>query len=73
MVRLTPQLISEAVERTNPIRERELILRGLKFSVVENLGIGLDAYDAYDLSDNDLLKLDNFPALKFERKKLKNF
>lgn len=64
MVRLTPQLISDAIERTNPIHERELILRGLKFSVIENLGIGLDAYDAYDMCDNDLTKFDGFPILK---------
>jgi len=63
MVKLTPQRIDEAVERTNPIRERELILRGLKFSVIENLGIGLDHYDSYDLCDNDIQKLGNFPNL----------
>merc|ERR1712084_176056 len=63
MPRLTPQLIDEAVERTNPLYEREIILRGLKFSVIENLGIGLDAYDAYDMCDNDIQKLGNFPNL----------
>lgn len=63
MVKLTPQLIDDAAERTNPVRERELILRGLKFSVIENLGIGLDQYDAYDLCDNDILKFGNFPNL----------
>jgi len=63
MVKLTPQLIDDAVERTNPVTERELILRGLKFSVIENLGIGLDMYDAYDLCDNDIQKFGNFPNL----------
>ena len=63
MVKLTPQLIDDAVERTNPCRERELILRGLKFSVIENLGIGLDMYDSYDLCDNDIQKFGNFPNL----------
>lgn len=63
MVKLTPQLIDDAVERTNPVSERELILRGLKFSVIENLGIGLDQYDAYDLCDNDIQKFGNFPNL----------
>lgn len=63
MVKLTPQIIDDAPERTNPIRERELILRGIKFSVIENLGIGLDAYDSYDLCDNDIQKLGNFPNL----------
>jgi len=63
MVRLTPQLIADAIERTSPIHERELILRGLKFTVIENLGIGLDAYDAYDLCDNDITKFDGFPVL----------
>merc|ERR1711981_608380 len=64
MVRLTPQLIDEATSRSNPLKERELILRGLKFSVIENLGIALDAYDAYDLCDNDITKFDGFPVLK---------
>jgi len=64
MPRLTPQLIDEAVERTNPLYEREIILRGLKFSIIENLGIGLDAYDAYDMCDNDITKFDGFPLLK---------
>jgi len=64
MPRLTPQLIDEAIERTNPLFEREIILRGLKFSIIENLGIGLDAYDAYDMSDNDITKFDGFPILK---------
>lgn len=64
MPRLTPQLIDEAVERSNPLYEREIILRGLKFSIIENLGIGLDAYDSYDMCDNDITKFDGFPMLK---------
>lgn len=37
---------------------------GYKIPVVENLGVTMDLYDTIDLSENDLMKLDNFPLLK---------
>lgn len=40
------------------------MLRGLKIPNIENLGGTNDAYECIDLSDNDLIKLSNFPPLK---------
>ncbi len=64
MVKLTPDLILCASQRTNPVtRDRELDLRGYKIPLVENLGATLDQFDAIDFSDNEVRKLDNFPFL----------
>jgi U2 small nuclear ribonucleoprotein A' len=41
-----------------------LLLRGYKIPSIENLGGTNDAYECIDLSDNDLIKLGNFPPLK---------
>merc|ERR1711920_789935 len=48
----------------NPAKQRQLLLRGFKIPTVENLGGTDDAYECIDLSDNDLIKLGNFPPLK---------
>jgi len=63
MVKLTPDLIAGAGQYINPIRDRELDLRGYKIPVVENLGASLDQYDTIDFSDNEVRKLDGFPFL----------
>merc|ERR1712179_30749 len=47
----------------NPIRDRELDLRGYKIPVIENLGTTLDQFDTIDFSDNEIRKLDGFPYL----------
>lgn len=64
MVRITPELIENAIQYTNAISDRELDLRGYKFSVIENLGSCLDQYDTIDFTDNEIRKLDGFPLLK---------
>jgi len=46
------------------LKERELSLRGYKISKIENLGVTEDQYDVLDLSDNEILKLENFPLLQ---------
>jgi len=63
MVKLTPDLITTAAQRINPVRDRELNLRGLKIPMIENLGATLNQFDTIDFSDNDIRKLDNFPLL----------
>ncbi|XP_078484548.1 U2 small nuclear ribonucleoprotein A'-like [Ciona intestinalis] len=63
MVKLTQDLIEQAIQYTNPVRQRELILRGFKIPVIENLGTTLDQFDTIDFSDNDVKKLDGFPLL----------
>ncbi|XP_059473793.1 U2 small nuclear ribonucleoprotein A' [Neocloeon triangulifer] len=64
MVKLTPELIQQSVQRMNPVKDRELILRGYKIPVIENMGATLDQFDTIDFSENDIRKLDGFPLLK---------
>ncbi|XP_078386626.1 U2 small nuclear ribonucleoprotein A' isoform X2 [Cetorhinus maximus] len=64
MVKLTAELIELAAQYTNPVRDRELDLRGYKIPVVENLGATLDQFDCIDFSDNEIRKLDGFPLLR---------
>jgi len=71
MVKLTSELISEAAQSVNACRERELNLRGYKFSQLENLGATLDQYDTLNMNDNDLKKIENFPY--FQRLKILYF
>lgn len=64
MVKLTAELIEQAPQYTNTLKDREIDLRGCKISVVENLGATLDQFDCIDFSDNDIKKLESFPLLK---------
>ncbi|XP_076371376.1 U2 small nuclear ribonucleoprotein A'-like isoform X1 [Tachypleus tridentatus] len=64
MVKLTPELIELSAQYVNPVRDRELNLRGYKIPVIENLGATLDQFDTIDLSDNDIRKIDGFPLLR---------
>ncbi|XP_062405476.1 U2 small nuclear ribonucleoprotein A' [Sardina pilchardus] len=64
MVKLSAELIEQAAQYTNPVRDRELDLRGYKVPVLENLGATLDQFDTIDFSDNEIRKLDGFPLLK---------
>ncbi|KAG5523172.1 hypothetical protein RHGRI_035105 [Rhododendron griersonianum] len=63
MVRLTADLIWKSPHFFNAIKERELDLRGNKIPVIENLGATEDQFDTIDLSDNEIVKLENFPYL----------
>jgi len=62
-MRLTADLILRSRSYLNPLKEREVDLRGNKIAVIENLGATQDQYDCLDLSDNEINKLDNFPQL----------
>ncbi|XP_046550264.1 U2 small nuclear ribonucleoprotein A'-like [Haliotis rubra] len=64
MVRLTAELIEQSAQYTNPVRDRELDMRGYRIPVIENLGATLDQFDTIDFSDNDIRKLDGFPLLR---------
>jgi len=44
----------------NPLKERELDLRGHKIPTIENLGVA-GQQDAIDFTDNDITTLTNFP------------
>ena len=54
MVKCTPDLIEGAGQYINPVRDRELDLRGYKIPVIENLGATLDQFDTIDFSDNEI-------------------
>jgi len=61
---LLPDLVARSPVFVNPLKDREIDLRGNKISVIENLGVTQDQFDTIDLSDNEIKKLDNFPLLR---------
>lgn len=61
---MTLDLLQQAPESLNPAGHRQLLIRGLKIPTIENLSSTNDAFECVDLSDNDLIKLGNFPPLK---------
>lgn len=62
-MRITAELLAQAEQRTNPLGERELVLQGLGIPAIENAGATRDAFDCWDLSNNRIARLDNFPKL----------
>lgn len=62
-MRLTAELLASSEQRTNPLGEREIVLRGLAIPAIEHLGVTRDTFDAMDFTDNRLGRLDNFPRL----------
>lgn len=64
MVKLTPELLAQAPSGLNPVKERQLDLRGYKIPAIENLGVTKDQHDAIDLTDNSIVALGNLPLLK---------
>ncbi|TFK41301.1 leucine-rich repeat-domain-containing protein [Crucibulum laeve] len=63
-MKLTPELLAQASSGLNPIKERQLDLRGYKIPAIENLGVTRDQHDAIDFTDNAILVLGNLPLLK---------
>ncbi|KAF4946919.1 hypothetical protein FGADI_10832 [Fusarium gaditjirri] len=59
-MRLTADLIRDSLSYLNPLKERELDLRGHRIPVIENLGVA-GPHDAIDFTDNDIQVLGNFP------------
>lgn len=59
-MRLTPDLINNSLSYLNPLKERELDLRGHKIPGIENLGVA-GPQDAIDFTDNDITSVANFP------------
>lgn len=56
-------MLGSSEQRTNPLGEREIVLRGLAIPAVEHLGVTRDAFDTMDFTDNRLGRLENFPRL----------
>jgi len=63
-MKLTPELLAQASAGLNPVKERQLDLRGYKIPSIENLGVTRDQHDAIDFTDNAIVTLGNFPLLK---------
>lgn len=63
-MRLSAELIQSSEQRTNPLEERELVLRGLGISVLEHMGAARDDFDVWDFSRNRIIALENFPTVK---------
>ncbi|KAL2260756.1 hypothetical protein VTK26DRAFT_5148 [Humicola hyalothermophila] len=59
-MRLTADLINNSLSYLNPLKERELDLRGHRIPAIENLGVA-GPHDAIDFTDNDIQLLGNFP------------
>ncbi|XP_050310563.1 U2 small nuclear ribonucleoprotein A' [Anthonomus grandis grandis] len=64
MVKLSAELVQNSMQFINPVKDRELDLRGYRIPEIENLGATGDQFDTIDFSDNDIRKLDGFPYLK---------
>lgn len=62
-MKLTPELITSVGSSLNPLKDREIDLRGHKVPAIENLGVTRDQVDSLDLTDNDIMTLGNFPHL----------
>lgn len=63
MVKLTAELVQNSMQYINPVKDRELDLRGYKIPEIENLGATGDQFDTIDFSENDIRKVDGFPYL----------
>ncbi|EMD41634.1 hypothetical protein CERSUDRAFT_146749 [Gelatoporia subvermispora B] len=63
-MKLTPELIQSVPSSINPVKERQLDLRGYKIPAIENLGITKDQNDAIDFTDNAIVVLGNIPLLR---------
>jgi len=62
-MRLTPDFVSKAQSHLNPLKERELELRGLQIPAIENLASHQGTYDTLNLTDNSITSLGNIPLL----------
>ncbi|SCV72461.1 BQ2448_3998 [Microbotryum intermedium] len=63
-MRLDADLIQRTPTYLNPLKDRELDLRGRNIAAIENLGVTKDGIDSLDLTDNSITSLSNFPLLR---------
>ncbi|KAJ3069752.1 U2 small nuclear ribonucleoprotein A' [Podochytrium sp. JEL0797] len=62
-MKLDFDVLSNATQFVDPLKERCLDLRSLKIPRIENIAITKDLNDTIDLTDNDLTAVDNFPPM----------
>ncbi|KAI3639272.1 hypothetical protein MIR68_002802 [Amoeboaphelidium protococcarum] len=63
MVALTIDILENSVAFTNTLGDRELDLRDNAISLIENLSLTKDLYDTVDFTNNDIIRLEDFPHL----------
>jgi U2 small nuclear ribonucleoprotein A' len=63
-MRLSAEILSQSEQRTNPLGEREILMRGISIPQIEHLAVTRDQFDAMDFTDNLITKLSNFPKLQ---------
>mmetsp|Transcript_24830 Transcript_24830/g.58837 ORF Transcript_24830/g.58837 Transcript_24830/m.58837 type:complete len:254 (+) Transcript_24830:192-953(+) len=61
--RLTAELILRSPQGLDPVQDYAIDLRGHKIAAIENLAATQNQFDAIDLSDNEIVKLEGFPPL----------
>lgn len=62
-MRLNADMIARSPAFFNAMKDRELDLRGNKIAVIENLAATQDQFDSFDLSDNEIRKLESMAVL----------
>jgi U2 small nuclear ribonucleoprotein A' len=62
-VKLDYDVLSAAPTFLNAAKDRELNLRSLKLTLIENLILTKDQNEVIDLTDNEIRIFDNFPTL----------
>lgn len=63
-MRLDAELLARTPSYLNPLKDREIDLRGHKIPAIENLGVTRDQLDSIDFTDNSISALSNFPLLR---------
>ena len=63
-MRITAELIQKSAQTLNPINEFQIDLRGYKIPYIENLTATKDQFGTIDLTDNEITKVPEIPALK---------
>ncbi|KAH9813254.1 leucine-rich repeat-domain-containing protein [Melampsora americana] len=63
MPRMTPELLLSTHSYLNPLKDRELDLRGFQIPAIENLAVTKDSIDSLDLTDNIIRSVINLPKL----------
>ena len=62
--RALAETIANARRGYNPCGEYELDARGMKIAAIENLSVARDQYDCYDMTGNEIVRVENFPPMR---------
>lgn len=63
-MRLTADVLLSVRGALNSLQDRECVLRDLSIPAIENLAVLQDQFDHIDLTDNEVMKLENLPPMK---------